>query len=200
MRRGILTLIVLALGVTLTAAIHGQRRETARLYPIAQNWKWGFIDNAGKVVIEPQFLEAHGFSDGLAAVKPLNNAWWGYIDETGKLIIQPVPSSFMAGEFSEGLAPVGIHEPASVERVGYIDKTGKFVISPQFDKAYAFSGGLARVQYDGKYGFIDRAGKFVLDPVFDDACDFADGVASVKIGSRLGYVNARGEYIWKPSK
>ncbi|MDA1332428.1 MAG: WG repeat-containing protein, partial [Proteobacteria bacterium] len=45
------------------------------------------------------------------------------------------------------------------------DKTGKFVINPQFDNAYGFSQGLARViirdNETGKYGFIDKTGKMV---------------------------------------
>lgn len=47
--------------------------------------KWGFIDNDGKIVIEPKFDEAKSFSNGLAAVKLGDN--WGFINERGELVI-----------------------------------------------------------------------------------------------------------------
>lgn len=52
------------------------------------NGKWGYIDNTGKVQIEPQFEDAKPFSNGLAAVKM--NDLWGYIDSTGQIVIDPV--------------------------------------------------------------------------------------------------------------
>ncbi len=45
---------------------------------------------------------------------------------------------------------------------GYIDKTGTVVIKPQFDYAYNFYEGLARVKIGKRSGFIDRTGKFVV--------------------------------------
>ena len=48
--------------------------------------KWGFIDKDGKVIIEPQYAEAHSFSNGYAAVK--KDGKWGFIDKSGKLVIE----------------------------------------------------------------------------------------------------------------
>jgi hypothetical protein len=44
--------------------------------------KWGYIDNTGKLVIEPQFEFADAFNQGLG----LTHAWGevAYIDQTGK--------------------------------------------------------------------------------------------------------------------
>jgi len=49
--------------------------------------KWGFIDKAGKFVINPQFDEAMSFNDGLARVKLGRKI--GYIDATGKYVWNP---------------------------------------------------------------------------------------------------------------
>ena len=46
----------------------------------------------------------------------------------------------------------------------YIDRTGKMVINPQFDWAYGFTDGLAKVTIGGKYFKINRAGQVLLDP------------------------------------
>lgn len=46
---------------------------------------WGFLDQKGKIVIEPQYEQAKSFSGGLAAV--FNGDQWGFINENGELAI-----------------------------------------------------------------------------------------------------------------
>ena len=65
----------------------------------------------------------------------------------------------MAGDFSDGLAPVQVGD-----RWGYIDKNGKVAISPQFNDARGFSSGLAPVGIGTNWGYIDKSGKFVWNP------------------------------------
>lgn len=48
--------------------------------------KWGFVDTAGNVVIEPQFANARSFSNGYAAVCNADGKW-GFIDTTGDLVV-----------------------------------------------------------------------------------------------------------------
>lgn len=47
----------------------------------------------------------------------------------------------------------------------------------EYDDAFDFSCGLARVLKDGKYGFIDPAGNIVIPVKLDDCEDFFDGSA-----------------------
>lgn len=71
--------------------------------------------------------------------------------------IGPVYEGFtwaVRGEFQEGLAPVENGQRLN----GYIDPTGAMAIPCQWEKAEAFSEGLARVWLDGKCSFIDRTG------------------------------------------
>ena len=63
-------------------------KSQSDLFPIQQNNKWGFIDNTGKVVIEPQFEFVDKFSDGLALVN-VGNRKMGYIDSSGQFVINP---------------------------------------------------------------------------------------------------------------
>ena len=49
------------------------------------NGQWGYVDQEGKVLIEPQYLCAKSFSNGLAAV--YNGEAWGFIKPSGKLVI-----------------------------------------------------------------------------------------------------------------
>ncbi len=54
---------------------------------VEKDGKWGFVDEDGKIVIKPQYQEAHSFSNGYAAVKKDNH--WGFIDYDNKICINP---------------------------------------------------------------------------------------------------------------
>lgn len=113
------------------------------LAAVKVNGRFGFIDKAGKMVIEPKFytfsLSSFAqFSDGLCPVfLPVEGMTdtperIGFIDKTGKLAIDYRFSDIRP--FSHGLArvaePLNETDPATdmtVYRVGYIDKTGRFV-------------------------------------------------------------------------
>lgn len=56
-------------------------------------------------------------------------------------------------------------------KYGYKNKWGKFVIEPQFEEAYPFSYGLAKVKIDGKYGFIDYEGDMYIEAIYDDVSE-----------------------------
>ena len=53
--------------------------------------KCGYIDKTGKVIINPQFGLAWGFSEGIAKVETdiVDRNEFGYIDKTGKYVWHP---------------------------------------------------------------------------------------------------------------
>ncbi len=157
---------------------------------IIKDDKYGYIDKAGKIVINPQFKDASNFANGLAAV--LIEDKYGYIDNSGKTIITPQFKE--AYDFANGLAAVLIEA-----KYGYIDKTGKIVIKPQFDEARKFaSNGLAAVKIKDKYGYINKTGKIVIKPQFKDASRFSNGLAVVKIEDKYGYIDKTGKIVIEP--
>ena len=97
---------------------------------------WGYINEAGKMVIEPQFYDAEGFaSNGFAPVK--REGKWGYINEAGEMVIEP--QFYYAGGFaSNGLARVKREGKWGLDEWGYINEAGEMVIKPQFDEAWGF--------------------------------------------------------------
>ncbi|MHC4592358.1 MAG: WG repeat-containing protein, partial [Planctomycetota bacterium] len=54
---------------------------------VAGGPRYGYIDKTGQVVIEPRFMSAGDFSEGLANVKIRGR--YGYIDKTGEVVIKP---------------------------------------------------------------------------------------------------------------
>jgi len=171
--------------------------------------KWGYIDTAGRYILEPQLVEmpsrmpgliaatrpAEGFSEGLAAV--LVSGEWGFIDLTGEMAISPRYQDELglgAGPFREGLARVRVGG-----RWGYVDGTGKLVIAPRFWYAGNFSEGLAPVSTVAEWGiqgYINKKGTFAIKARFASAREFSDGLAFVVTDSRQG----QGGWIEKTGK
>lgn len=121
----------------------------------------------------------------------------GYVDASGALVIEQRFN--VAGDFSEGLAAVGVGENDDIMKYGYIDKTGAWVIQPQFWLANPFTEGLARVAVkveDGvKVGFIDKTGTWAVEPRFDDAHSFSEGLAIVWENGQCGYIDKTGTVV-----
>jgi hypothetical protein len=144
--------------------------------PVRYRFSWGYVDPAGKPVIQNAYEEASEFSEGLAAVTVPVSRRCGYLDRTGTLVI---PARFAAcHRFSGGLARVDLAEDArtDAERVAFVDREGN-----------------VRIRGDASR------------PPFRSASDFSDGLAAVADGPldlagdgevRLGYVDASGKLVW----
>ena len=138
-------------------ATHYATGAPGELIRFEKEGRVGYLNAAGKVVIEPQFEAGADFSDGLARVR--GKGPFGYIDKSGRFVIPPRFEN--ANDFSEGLAGV----PLGEEGWGFIDGTGKVVIEPRFGWIYGgFRHGLAEVAFDGKTGYIDKQGQWVWKP------------------------------------
>ena len=169
------------------------------LFIIGHDDKWGYIDQTGKTVIEPQFYWSGEFHEGLAQAYPDDYTLGGYIDQTGAMVIEA--QFYDTGDFSEGLAPV---RPEWGSRWGYIDRNGEMIIEPQFAEAYAFSEGLAQVRldWDGPYGYIDRTGMVVIEPVSYYSDDrFSEGLALLQEDDTfgpMGFMDRTGRVVIEP--
>lgn len=175
------------------------------LYPIKQNNKCGYINNSGKIVINPQFDECVEFSEGLAAVRLGNRV--GFIDTKGKLVINPQfgPVNVQDYKFSDGLAVVNVGldaERDQLGRYGYIDRDGKSVVGPQFSDAKPFSDGFAVVRNDqNRSYFLDRSFWTTAFPEgFYVEESFHDGLAKVRSRNstnEYGFVDTKGKIVFR---
>jgi len=125
---------------------------------------------------------------------------WGYRDKSGNVIIKP-QFSLEAGNFSEGLASVGVRREKEVYgrpnfQYGYIDQTGKFVIPPKFDFAGDFKNGLAEI----------REGKEFTQNIFEKTVSFFRNMIPViggttpgkNVPGKYGCIDNKGDYVIKP--
>jgi hypothetical protein len=83
---------------------------------------------------------------------------------------------------------------------GYILTNDKCeIIFPfEFDKASAFSEGLAAVKKQSKWGFIDSTGKIALPFEYIDVREFDDGMCAVKVDSLWAFINKQGQIVIHP--
>lgn len=130
---------------------------------IRQEARLGFLNQAGQVVVEPQYDSVRPFTEGMAAVQ--KDGRWGFINEYGETVID---FEFdWVYDFSEGLAVFRVGEWDGGKR-GYINRQGEVVIEARFDWAYSFENGVAHVafgrHYDGTFGYIDTTGKYIWEP------------------------------------
>jgi hypothetical protein len=113
---------------------HLPRSFSGGLAPVQVSRKWGYIDKANQVVIEPVFdgAVAGPFKVGVARVAVGER--WGYINRSADFLIPP--QFEMAYDFHEGRATVIIDGQS-----GFIDETGRIVIAAQYKFASEFSNG-----------------------------------------------------------
>lgn len=185
-------------------------------------WKFGYINKSGKVVIDPIYEMGGRFRNGLAVVQ--KEGKYGYIDKNGKEMIPFLYDD--AKDFVDGMAVV--HSDGKYQ---ILDKSGKAITEPVYTSYVGISEGLAIMgDYDanmygvvdnngkeivpleypygsivecheglmgnkknGKWGFLDKSGKQVIPCVYDNVGYFSDGYAVVSKDGIYGYVDKEGK-------
>lgn len=133
--------------------------------PFYENGLYGYKNHAGEVVIQPKYVDAYPFSDGLGRVALKKNKYF-YINSSDKKVVS-AEKYHDAGDFHNGLAWVGfLFEDRSIMQYGYINKKGKRVIKISFTSPGDFIGEVA-LAYKKDLYFINKAGKIVSEALYD---------------------------------
>jgi WG containing repeat len=144
-------------------------RTGKELLVVVQNGKYGYIDQAGKVVIPPQFEWAEDFWRGLGTVYVCGR--YVSIDSSATLLPLRIAADGQLTPKKQG------------DKFGFVDSLGHFKIPPSFDEVLPFSEGLAAVRTGEKWGFIDASGQFAIQPRFKAAYYFREGVGTAELES-----------------
>jgi hypothetical protein len=131
---------------------------------------YGFIDRSGHFVIEPRFLYAEEFSNGMAVVE----AQSGYqIIDTRGSVMATLEFQTVKGLREERAAvsqgglfaalDAGAEDPYAADYGwGYIDETGDVVVPADLRMCWDYRGGLARIEdKNGKMAYIGLDGTYV---------------------------------------
>lgn len=161
-----------------------------------QNGKWGVIDTHGNWLIAPQFESLGIREDGTIIASQQGKQLT--LDKNGK----PLPERNM-----RMVAPPSEDLVAACQelRCGYTDHSGNWVIAPQFDNAFAFSDGVARIVKNGLVAYIDRRGRFLTpEPPANATAPWLWRPDSMRDGQSnnggvvFGYIDRSGKFIIPP--
>jgi hypothetical protein len=167
--------------VALTAVCVCVGKNQVEPLVIVLNGKYGFIDHAGKIIIQPQYIWAEDFWHRLGTVY--------------------VCGQYVSIDSSGNLLPLRVAIPGHLEprqegkKVGFVNADGRFEISPTFDDALPFSDGFAAVQIGDLWGFVDATGRQVIHPQFDAAYYFNQGVATAELKSTPVLIDTSGKVL-----
>ncbi len=131
--------------------------------------KYGYRNQAGEWIVEPQFDYADEFAaNGLARVQ--SGKKWGYIKTDGTYAIE-LRFDYADRFGKDGTACVAVDCVTDGRGLqiggkwGFIAEDGSYLIEPCFDWADGFAeDGFAKVILDGKRGYVSRSGEFTADP------------------------------------
>lgn len=158
---------------------------------------WGFVNQAGVVVVPYKYRQVNEFREGYASVKL--NERWGFIDSLGKDITPQKYDPHWDGEkdyadyrFSEGLAAV-----SNGGKYGYINHAGKEIIPLTYDQAEDFRDGTAVVKNGAKPRIINKANKNLLLKPYSSIFDFYEDRAVVILNGKYGVIDRKGKEITK---
>lgn len=162
------------------------------------SYRYGFIDNTGKDVIECMYEKVYSFSYGVAWVKLPGNDTYYLINKKGKRVSETGWKK--VGYFFEGMCAVYDAEG----KMGFVNRQGKLVVPCKY-LGDGFSDGLACVmpyeETNPNYGFIDTTGKIVIPFQFKQAgtSSFDHGECRVQINGITCLINKKGEVVFKPT-
>ncbi|MDF2714456.1 MAG: serine/threonine protein kinase [Paenibacillus sp.] len=167
-----------------------EKKDDPKLVPFSIGSKYGYMDAAGTVVIEPEFDGAQPYSEDMAAVK--SGGKWGYIDASGKMGI--LPRYDTASAFSEEIAVVGQYIDGEL-KVGYLHKSGRLLREPDYAYALPFSEGYGAATYGHTFFYLTKDGVYVLNRDHEDVGPFSEGLSKISRKDKYGYMNKRGEEV-----
>jgi len=157
--------------------------------------KWGFVNEHGKVAIEPIFKSVSNFNhEGVAIVKEKGKL--GLIDKKGEKVLETdfgyiALRNYIVSTGATGSVQLDSESPSD-ERIQ--EKTR--IIIEEISKV--LEDLLPIWQYDGKWGFINNRGQIVIDFIYDDVKPFSEGLAAVRLDNKWGYIKKNGEFAIPP--
>lgn len=151
--------------------------------PVRRNGRYGFINDAGLLLIPNRYEDVMPFSEGRAGIKIRNK--WGFIDLSDRITVQPVYDK--AQPFVNGTAKV-----CQKNKWGLIDKDGNILVPLRYDSLNLLPSGRVLVQADGYFGLADTQGNLLLHTKYDWLTELNNGMVIVKQNGKYGVTDVNG--------
>ncbi|UQZ80859.1 KWG Leptospira [Paenibacillus konkukensis] len=176
------------------------------LLPFQQtvNGKYGYIDEQGRVVLQPAYTGALPFQEGRAVVNTGENytARYGVIDKQGRFVVQPGYNDIR--QPGEGRLALGKAIDPNRTFIGSIyamaDLNGRMLTDFRYYDVEDYHQGLASVYDRNQTFFIDRSGHAAQGyPRLNGSgtVSLQDDLIQANVDRRLSYLNRAGQVIWR---
>lgn len=184
----------IAIASLISAISHAE--ETPQLFAVEQNNLLGFINENGKVIVEPQFDKNYRETgrDDLINVK--KNGKRGILNTNKEIIIPTIyDDDFNSFDFNGGhVASFMLNQ-----KCGYITDQNEIIIKNIYEECSSFSKERATVKLNNKWALIDQQGKVLTDFIFDEIDQFSEGLSAIQIDGKYGYINTDGKIVIQPT-
>ena len=172
--------------------------------------KWGYVDRAGKWIIQPQFDHAFNFDEGraFAGSGSQNRELYWLIDENGRKVGR---SEFDKLGFFGHWETITQTTTACLKNVGdygyaHVDRDGRPIYSQRFAGVHLFHGELGTIfatagvgpEKSCRWGLIDMSGEFIVQPNYEDCFHLFDDFMAVKVGRVWGIMRFSGSWVVEP--
>ncbi|WP_332634131.1 WG repeat-containing protein [Halalkalibacter flavus] len=168
--------------------------------------KWGYVDEQGRIVIQPQYTYASPFRDGRAVInmaEGIENKY-GLIDKNATLLIPPAYNDMT--QLGEQRVAVGMardpERPFAGSRYGVATTAGGILSDFLYDSVGEYQKGLSSVTAGQTTFFIDRSGKrapsFPIIPGVGTV-RLVGGIIQANVDHSLAYYDQTGRPIYQPN-
>jgi hypothetical protein len=162
---------------------------------------WGYMDESGKVLIEPQFTGTQPFVEDKAIVNVEHNHY-GLIDRQGNFIVKPQYSSLInLGENRYALGKAQDPErPYLFQKYAIADSNGHIYTGFIYNGVSNYKEGIASAYNEEMTFFIDKRGQKVDHlPKVQGSGSLAFDKTLIKgdIDLRILYFDKKGTLVWK---
>ena len=219
--------VVISVMSACTSTDREEQIESKELYRIQVGGKCGFINENGKLVIEPQFDETYWFFGDSVCYAKIGERK-GLINTNGEYVVELDKSIVWVYRFNNGVASFRTKDgkegiisksgeivlPAIYKKVwsdnangfviedtlgnrGYVSVQGDFIVPCRYDAVNGLNEGLMVVATSNKCGYVDSTGVWVIDSIYDDARAFGEGLARVKINDKWRFIDNNGKIVEK---
>ncbi|MFC0523587.1 WG repeat-containing protein [Pontibacillus salicampi] len=169
--------------------------------------KYGYINEKGRIVVEPQFDGAQRFYEQRAIINRIDDYlyYYGVIDRKGNMVIEPEFNDIVPmkeNRFAVGKAKKP-SEPYLGSTYAIVKADGEYLSDFRYESVQPYEKGFASAHDRENTFFLNKKGKIAQHmPILpgQGAMVLEGSLIRATIDYQLFYVNREGKLIWRPNK
>lgn len=155
--------------------------------------KYGFINEDGREIVEPQYDLVFTFCNGVAMVT--KNNFYGIINKEGKELVKP--DSYDLMDYSEKNDLFNVRQN---KKWGVIDRNGKIIVPVEYEiVGFCLKKDIVYINKKGKYGLYNvKTRQKITNFKYKEIVAYSPKYALIKGKKGEGLINEKGQEIIPP--